>query len=557
MRRLVTVCFVVLAFVFCVPVVHAQNIEDDGRSRSERTYDECINRKFDYLAYRELKEEGLIEGTVTGDVLGAVQGLKEDNPELFEKKVEELRAEKGDDPGWNGRLACTMDSPLNRAGDWVNEKTEGFWGDPIGALTKAMMEGNAEFMQLAMTFWMDFEVLSADEVAANVEGVKNIVWGIAGFALIASFIVGGTKLAASRRSGLQDGAEEIGLNVGRWLIFSLCIPVIVPSALIASDILAQEIMNSFGATSPDTFVQMTAFEDTAAGPIVMFVLTLIAIAGSAMQILALVIRVLVLPIAAGLAPLFAALSFSEMGRSGLHHLVGYMIAAVAYKPIAALLYAVVLWNVTRPGSGDEFIGAVINALMIAVVGFLAPQLVRMITPMVAQAGGAGAGMALGAAAGATGAAIGVAGAAVGAITGGVGGAVGGLAGKAVSGAGGAARNAGAPVSAGGGKTGGGGGGAGGSGASGGASGGRGSGGSVSTKAQPAGARASGGSRFRRSPAGIGHRVSGAGRGAISGASKGASAGRRVGGMVSQAGSSMRTLENAFEGSLGYPGQVHR
>jgi len=182
-------------------------------------------------------------------VLGAVQGLKEDNPELFEKKLADLHEEKANDPGFEAKLFCNVEQPFNKAGDWVNEKTEGFWGDPIGALTKAMMEGNAEFMQLAMTFWMDFEVLSADEVAANVEGVKNIVWGIAGFALIASFIVGGTKLAASRRSGLQDGAQEIGLNVGRWLIFSLCIPVIVPSALIASDILAQEIMNSFGDLS--------------------------------------------------------------------------------------------------------------------------------------------------------------------------------------------------------------------------------------------------------------------------------------------------------------------
>lgn len=543
MNRLVTVCFVALAFILCIPTVHAQDIEGDDRSRSDRTYEECINREFDVLAYRELKREGLIDNTVAGDLFGAVQGLKEDNPELFEKKLAELHEEKANDPGIEGKLFCNLEKPFDMAGDWVNEKTEGFWGDPIGALTKAMLEGNAQFMQLAMTFWMDFEVLSADDVAANVNGVKNIVWGIAGFALIASFIVGGTKLVASRRGGLQDGAEELGLNVGRWLVFSLCIPVIVPSALIASDILAKGIMDSFGATSPDVFVQMTAFEDTAAGPIVMFVLTLIAIAGSAMQILALVIRVLVLPIAAGLAPLFAALSFSEMGRSGLHHLVGYMIAAVAYKPIAALLYAVVLWNVTRPGSGDEFIGAVINALMIAVVGFMAPQLVRMITPMVAQAGGAGAGVALGAAAGAAGAAIGVAGAAVGAVTGGVGGAVGGGAGKAVSGSGGADGKVGASVTADGGKTDGGT--TGGSGDSGGA-GGRGAGGSVSTESQPAGARASGGSRFRRSSAA-----------AISGAKRGAAAGQRVGGMVSQAGSSMRTLESAFEGSLGYPGQIHR
>lgn len=91
MNRLVTVCFVALAFILCIPTVHAQDIEGDDRSRSDRTYEECINREFDVLAYRELKREGLIDNTVVGDLFGAVQGLKEDNPELFEKKLAELQ----------------------------------------------------------------------------------------------------------------------------------------------------------------------------------------------------------------------------------------------------------------------------------------------------------------------------------------------------------------------------------------------------------------------------------------------------------------------------------
>ena len=98
---------------------------------------------------------------------------------------------------------------------------------------------------------------------------------------------------------------------------------------------------------------MTSFSDSGAGPILMAILAIVAMAGSIMQLLALIIRALILPIAVGLTPLFAALSFSEVGRSGLHHLVSYTIAALAFKPVCALLYAVVLWNVTRPSPATD------------------------------------------------------------------------------------------------------------------------------------------------------------------------------------------------------------
>ncbi|MEZ2190207.1 hypothetical protein [Corynebacterium sp. CCM 9204] len=240
----------------------------------------------------------------------------------------------------------------------AKDKVSGFWNDPIGKFTRALMEGNTETMQSVMTFWMSYSStsLGGTDVGENIEGVRNIVLAVAGFALIASFIVGGARLAASRRSGLQDGLEDMGEVIGRWLIFSACIPVIVPGALMASDIVADEIMKQFGATSPETFVNLTSLEGTPYGPVVMLLLAGISLAGSVMQLVALVVRVLVLPLAVGLAPLFAALSFTDTGRNGLNHLVAYMIAAIAFKPVSALLYAVVLWNVSRTGTDGSLGG---------------------------------------------------------------------------------------------------------------------------------------------------------------------------------------------------------
>ncbi|AIT62131.1 hypothetical protein CDOO_00735 [Corynebacterium doosanense CAU 212 = DSM 45436] len=160
--------------------------------------------------------------------------------------------------------------------------------------------------------------------------------------------------------------------------------------MMASDTLADEIMAQFGAASPEAFVNLTALEGTGFGPILTLFLSGVALAGSAVQILALVTRVLVIPIVAGLTPLFAALSFTETGRQGLNHLVAYLLTGIAFKPVSALLYSVVLWNVSDNQSGQDVSAAVINALMIGLAGFTAPALVRAIVPLAAQAGGGAA-----------------------------------------------------------------------------------------------------------------------------------------------------------------------
>ncbi|MGV0438060.1 hypothetical protein ACUY2L_02550 [Corynebacterium mastitidis] len=300
-------------------------------------------------------------------------------------------------PGAVGEMAgCAVMAAIKTVGQAAGHKVSQWWDSKVGELSKSMMEGTSEILQTVMTLWMEYSIVG-DNADAQIRGVKNIVFSLSFLALVGSLIYGGIQISASRRMGLQDGLEETGSVILRYLLYSTVVPGMVASGISAGDLMAKEIMKSFGVKDSQSFVDLGSLNENMAGPIIMLVLAGICIAGAFVQIIALVSITLVLPVAAGLTPLFAAASFSGKGRSGLDHLTAFMIAAVVYKPAAAVLYAVLMWNVTA-GPGQEqksLIGAMINVPMIALVGFLGPKLVQMLIPLTAQAGGGTAGAALG------------------------------------------------------------------------------------------------------------------------------------------------------------------
>ena len=296
--------------------------------------------------------------------------------------------------------------------------TSAFWGDAVGDFTKAVLEGNAQALQAVMTLWMDFRI-DGGVVDAQIQGVKNITWGLAAIFLVLSLIVGGGRIAAARRQGLTDEVLDSGSVVVRYLIFSLAVPAAVPGALLASDVLSEWIMTSFGASDQAQIFDAATLNESMAGPVLMLVLAAVSLAGSVMQIIALAVRVLLLPLVAGLAPLFAAASFSDVGRGAVQSMVGWLIAAVAFKPVASLLYSVAFWVISDIQSGQvtglgegTVLATIMCALLLALAGFTAPALMRVIAPMVSAAGGSGAGPVVASGAAMGSAAMGMAGAAM-------------------------------------------------------------------------------------------------------------------------------------------------
>lgn len=589
--RLATVVLAGFVVLLCgVTVAHAQdnaqseeNAQDSAQAEDDSdggTWDRCMDNRSESFAIRNLVRDGRLEVADEDrnmhDVYDPEMFENEEDKRAIQEEAERLQNEDSLSTSIDRnarRTLCGISYPFAKVGDTVSDQVSKFWKDPVGKFTKAVLEGNMETFQWAMTFWMDTDT-GGSNPDRNIAGVKNIVYAAAGFGLIASFIFGGMRMAANRRMGLQDGLEDQGEVMLKWLLFSIAIPAFAPAAIVASDRVAEAIMSTFGATDPEQMSGLIALEENTAGPVVMLALGLICLAGSVMQLIALVTRILVFPLVVGLMPLFASFSFSQRGKQGLDHLVAYGIAIILFKPVAALLYCVVMWNANQSDGGD-LMTAGINALMIALAGFTAPALMKALVPAVAQAGGGGGAAVMAAAAGAAGAA----GGAVGAVAGSVGKAAGKAAsgGNAAGGAGnlsggggsgstgtGAGPGSGGPAG-GGGRSGGGGGG--GSSPSGGG------GGSTAAGASGGGAQRASGGGARRSPVGASASHGSRGRpGSNKLRTRAASATRMGAGLVGSAGRGLRgsaqavgagaqRTQSILDDSVGvqgsYAGQVHR
>lgn len=392
LKKLLTALGILLVVAFASPVAHAQEAKDEFGQHVE----DCI-----------------------------ADSLKnEDETRLFG----EDNSDKGpNDPDFQNsftgkwtKAGCQLGQAIRHPVAAVSSGLSEFWGDPVGDFTKAVLEGNNQALQTVMTFWMDWR-MDKNIMEDSVQGVKNIVLGIAGMALISSLIIGGMHMAYDRRQGVADGLESMGKNIGSYLLFSTLIVGLGTGAIVASDQLADWVMKQFGASDAESVLGASELNEEMGGPILMLALAGVGVAGSIMQIVSLATRTLLFPIALGMTPALAAFSYTNIGRQGLNHVVSMLIACVLFKPISALLYCVTFWQ--SASGGEDMMSAVMTVLMVAAAGFSGPALVRTVAPFVSQAGGGGAGSMLSGAAGLAGAAGGAIGMAGGALIGGAGGAV--------------------------------------------------------------------------------------------------------------------------------------
>lgn len=446
----------------------------------------------------------------------------------------------------------------------IEKVTSEFWDDPIGKFVKSVIEGHTQIIQTMMTFWMDMSFDSVDMFNWS-EGVRNIVWylAIAGFTINLAII--GARIAWSRRQGLADGIEDAGQMFWNIAIYGVLVPGGIFGAIATGDALSEKIMSRFGVTDADTFLAGTDLGESVAGPILMLALALFTFIGSMTQMIAMAARTLLLPLMIGLLPMFAGLTATEWGKAALSSMKNWVIALIAFKPLAALIYVVAFWISGKENEDEQgLMWTVTRMLVVGIAGFSVIMVAKIIVPMVGSMGGGnsaavGAGMAA-----ATGAATAGAMALTGGLAGGAGKALSGMAGKAATGSGVGSGGSSGRGPTGSGTTGG---------PSGGPSGGDGGGATQapSTGATAAGATKTTGARASSAPTAAGG-PKGAGRGRMSRATGGAGAvltavagGSKIAGRAAQNGTRgfshhAHTVQNISDdslGSAGHPGQVTR
>lgn len=406
LRRLtqlvVSVLVALLVTVAGAGTASAQDAEEEGTGQNsfQSYYDECRDGEVD----GGIVDGGLFEGT------GAHKWLRDSAHAggLREALTSPVNA------GMN--ILCNGAGAAKYPTDAIEAATSGFWGDPIGDFVKSLLEGNAEALALIMTAWIKESPFSGSDFSASVEGIFNLTLWAQGLLLVASLIVAGTRMAVARNRGLGDGFEDVGKLMFNFILAGAGLPVVIMALHQATDALSADWMSQGLGGDPEAAINAVTLidEETGLGPAAVLILVVFALLGALAQLVALVVREGLLVVVVGLLPLAAASFALSTGKQAFKSMIGFVVAALLFKPVATLLYLAAFW-LSSGNEAPSVMQAVSSMLLLAAAGLVLPALMRVVAPAVSTsvAGGSAAGIGA-AAAGATGAVAGGAAAALGA-----------------------------------------------------------------------------------------------------------------------------------------------
>jgi hypothetical protein len=223
----------------------------------------------------------------------------------------------------------------------------------------------------------------AGDTVAFVE--RNTVWIVAAVATI-SVIVGAVRLIFHEVWDKRGEGTE-----ARELLKSLLTMVIVSAAGVTAvgllteiaDGLADEIIRTQLGENGQRFAdRMSSLVVTPmqgdVGLAIVLIMGITAIITSFVQIVLMIVRNGMLILLAGILPLAAAATNTEQGKAWFRRVLGWLIAFILYKPVAALIYATALALAGSPDGGVLKIITGVTMMIFAVIAL--PALLRFVSP---------------------------------------------------------------------------------------------------------------------------------------------------------------------------------
>lgn len=256
---------------------------------------------------------------------------------------------------------------------------------------------------------------SAPEGSSSTVGfLQNSLWFYVGGLAVLSVIIGGIRMVWEQRA--QPGKDLIQSLI-TLIVVSGAGLAIITLAVTAADAFSIWVLN--GATDCDVsaggqsqcfgtnIAEMIALSSTSPiGLIGVLILGSIALLMSYVQVALMIVRGGLLVILAGVLPLTASFTNTQMGKQWFGKVIGWTLAFILYKPAAALIYAAAFSLTGTDAFQDDGGGvwSILTGLALMLMALIAlPALLRFVAPMTgAVAGGGTAGMAMAGAAGAVG-----------------------------------------------------------------------------------------------------------------------------------------------------------
>lgn len=268
-------------------------------------------------------------------------------------------------------LTCGLFDVSGCANDAVNNTATG-----IGQFAGTVIAN-------ALTWWVQTPSTNPDTDA--VRQVQGYEYPVIAIILMASVLTQCIRIVVQRR---MTPLLEAGVGVIRYVFVTTTGLLLVGAAVQAADALSQWIVQdaiSKFTTRMQGFFTLAIFQGNASALIIMALIA--AILGLIQWVLAWFRQAGILVLAT-LLPLAASGSLSQSGRQWLNKLIPMLISLIAYKPLAAMIYAL---GLTFISSGNDF-GTVMTGLTIVVLASIAmPALLRFFSWAGVSIGGGGGG----------------------------------------------------------------------------------------------------------------------------------------------------------------------
>jgi hypothetical protein len=300
--------------------------------------------------------------------------------------------------GLLGSLASCVADPLNCSslvGSATGSVISAGANTIIGAWAADFQKAEATMLSTLMGSWLKLSTPNVSD--SSTSAVAFLTQNTAYLVGICGIV--GLLIAAARMMWYQraEPAREALAGLLRLVVVQGCAVSAIGLLSAAGDSLATSIMNNATAMAGTGAQSLGQISMSAIGSATLvIVLSGLAIIAFFVQLVLLIVRDGLLVLLAGTLPLSAAASMTPVGNSWFRKNVGWLLAFLLFKPVAALVYGAAILSVTNSG---DITGEITGIVLVALATLTLPALMRMVAPMVSAIGNISAASAAGMVAG--------------------------------------------------------------------------------------------------------------------------------------------------------------
>jgi type IV secretion system protein TrbL len=254
---------------------------------------------------------------------------------------------------------------------------------PVNALAGGIADGVGQLLATLGTLWIRLDVPNVwdgQTTGPTVAFLHSEVAPLVGLLATLGVIIGACRLAWQQTA--QPGVDLLeGLLV--LVVVTGCGVPIIGLLVSGADAWSQSIIEDAlrGGDFGRKIAGMLSLSGPDLAPVLAIFFGVVALVVSAVMICELVFRAAMLVLLAGLLPVAASMTTTQTGRDLMRHYAAWVVAFIAWKPIAALIYAAAFRLIGTHDIGVTGIGSVLIGLTLMTAAVLAlPALLRFLVP---------------------------------------------------------------------------------------------------------------------------------------------------------------------------------